>query len=305
MNNGAGKLVSIVAVALTVSGCAVSPTVKYANIASGSSPKADWEGNQKFKFNSSTILVSKAKDEKGNERPLEKGLNIVSVPAEDPRGNIITIVPAGSLGVKTNLSLTARNNTMLVESIGVEVVDERVKTIQTIGSIVGTVIGALGDVPAPDPFPIAVDVGSHLIKQTGTTAAKLEQTVPKANVKIEVEFGSLSADVIAWADFKSQLGQDSKAFFYSACRDAAVTVTGDSYVHRATVRVADPMYLQTVRFPTKGKILMHSSCGVSVASESAKISTDLELLDALIGQAKSIKDARAKVAADAGMNTNK
>lgn len=303
MNDAKGKLVAAVSAALIVSGCAVTPTVKYANIASGSSPKADWEGNQKFKFNASTILISKAKDEKGNEKPLDKGLSIVSVPAEDPRGNVIAIVPAGSLGVKTNLSLTARNNTMLVESIGVEVVDDRVKTIQTIGSIVGTVIGLLADIPVPDPYPIAVDVGSHLIKQQSMTAAKLEQTV--ANVKIEIEFGSLSADVIAWADFESRLGQDSNAFFYSACRDAAITVTGERYVHRATVRVADPMYLQTVRFPTKGKILMHSSCGVSVASESAKVSTDLELLDALIGQAKSIKDARTKAAADAAKGTKK
>ena len=299
MNDAKGKLVAAVAVALIVSGCAVTPTVKYANIASGSNPKADWEGNQKFKFNASTILVSRAKDEKGNEKPLDKGLSIVSVPAEDPRGNVIAIVPAGALGVKTNLSLTARNNTMLVESIGVEVVDERVKTIQTIGSIVGAVIGLLADVPVPDPFPIAVDVGSHLIKQQSTTAAKLVQTVPNSDVKIEIEFGNLSADVIAWADFESRVGQDLNVFFYSACRDAAITVSGGSYVHRATVRVADPMYLQTVRFPTKGKILMHSACGVSVASESAKVSTDLELLDALIGQAKSIKDARAKAAAAA------
>jgi len=299
MKVACGWLIANAALVLVLSGCTVTPTVQYAKFEPGPGAKADWEGHQKFKFNASMILISRAKDDKGNEKPLDRALGITSVPSEDPRGTVIAIVPSSTLLAKTNLSLTARNNTMLVESVGVEVQDERIKTIQTVGSIVGSLIALFADVPpVMDPFPISVDVGGHLIKQKSRTAAKLEQTFTgKLAGKIEIEFGSLSADVIEWKEFESRLGQDSNVFFYSACRDASVSVTVESNVHRATLRVSDPMFLQTVRFPVKGKILMHSACGVSVASEAARIATDLELLDALIAQAKSVKDAQAKAAA--------
>lgn len=285
------------AVICTVAGCAVTPTVQYSKFDAGASDKPDWDGHQKFKFNASTILVAAAKDEKGNPKPVAQGLSITSVPAEDPRGTVIAIAPSNSLGVRTHLSLTARNNTMLVESVGVEVQDDRIKTIQTIGSIVTGLMAVLDTTPSP--FPVTLDVGNHLKDQNSRKPKPLTETFKGGAVN--VEFGDLSAGVVEWREFESRLGQDSSTFFYSACRDAFVTVTmGTTVVQRATVRVSDPMFLQTVRFPAKGKIMMHSACGVSVANEAAKVSTDLELLDAVISQVKSIKDAQEKAKSGSG-----
>jgi hypothetical protein len=61
-------------------------------------------------------------------------------------------------------------------------------------------------------------------------------------------------------------------------------------------------YVQTVAYPAKGVIKMHTVCGADVLSDSATASTSAEVVNAVIAQAKSLsetwKTAKDKAEAD-------
>ncbi len=62
----------------------------------------------------------------------------------------------------------------------------------------------------------------------------------------------------------------------------------------STVAVADPSYLQSLRFPSKGTVTVAPSCGANSVAQDPGLSTALDYLNALATQAKAVKDALKK-----------
>ncbi len=181
---------------------------------------------------------------------------------------------------------------MLVESIGTDIKDNRVKFIQDFGSAIITLasVGVLEGKKTSDcQWPRVIDINPLL------NGPKPDKHSLKGSLKngcdFTIDFGQVPPDAIPRDRYPFTKRQ--RTFFYSACRDATVIInTPDGEPVASTVRIADPNFLQTVVYPAKGKITMHSSCGVSTQSELVDTASGLEILNALIAQAKSIRDAQ-------------
>lgn len=256
------------------------PSVRYAAL-TGDAP--DYSGRHKFKLQSSIIVIDKSKD----NPPV---IVVKSVPAEEPSGRIYSIEPGYQLGIRTSINVALRENSYLIDSIGTEVQDNRIKYIQSATSILTTGLGAgILNITSPIPtlprLPIAIDTAEILSRYNTKAAIERAATTPDYSIG----FGPLSPTAFP----RDTLPQNvTGVFFYSACRDAIVRVRGVPVPF--VVRVADPNFWETIALPQKGKISAQSTCGVSVTSETIQSADAIALLAQAMDAAKNLNEAQKK-----------
>jgi hypothetical protein len=298
-------------------GCGtVAPMVEYKSFPIQLA-RPDLEGYLKFKFSGSAILIDEEKDAAGKSTGV---LSIASVPYEDPDDEIIAIIKADPVGISNNLVLTHRSNSLLIDSIGTDIQDNRLKLIEQVGGAVTTLVsGGYGIRAQPvkreaPAFPALIEVNKYLKEKKPKTSSTTEESDYRAGTGLkltenkttlgnefvfEVVFGPIPGDAINRAEFKSLGATARSVLFYSACRDATVTVrikkdANEPIEHVARLKVADSNFLETVALPAKGKISMDSACGVNVSSDPANVSSNAEILNKLIEQVKAIDAAKNK-----------
>jgi hypothetical protein len=278
----------VAATILLLVGCSASSTVKYAKVTA-----PDAKGLMKFKLQSSLIVVDHKRDDKGT--PLPDQFSITSIPVEEPSGDVYAIAPSNSWGVKTNLNLATRENTLMVSSVGTEVEDNRVKYIQQAASVIAALIPLIALAPTSEPsFPAVIDV-SRIHLTLGQDDGKEKTIQGKLNglQDYTVKYGPVSPSAIAKNSY--DFSGDQNVFVYSACRDAVITFDVSNGVakqtHSATIRISDPNFVETIAFPQKGQVAMQSACGVTVTSQPVNTASALEILTALIDAGKTIRDA--------------
>jgi hypothetical protein len=316
---------------ILIAGCA-SPKVKYTEVV-----QEDREGAQKFQLSQSHIQFTYPKDKSGND-VTNTNLEVVSVPFPDPS---VTYSIAGSnefenWGVKTSLSVTRRNDTMLLQSVGSQVVDNRVKLIGDLATTAATVApfvlaqSSVGQPPQSEPgkkvpLPIGIFV-SELLKGESKQCKnepnggefKPDQKViceglvlladpagTESRWRANIEIGAIPVDAFP----RASMPETSNSFVYSACRPAQITVwLDDGNVDAegkaimklktdASLVVADPRWLETLKYPDKGKVTAGTICGADSTSEDASLPTAMDYVNGLIGGAKTIKEAIEKAKA--------
>ncbi|MGY4661160.1 hypothetical protein ACVWZ9_001954 [Pseudomonas chlororaphis] len=297
-------LATPVAISLLI-GCVSQPAVKYEQSDKGPNYPGDFEGLTKFSLSKSVLYAAIDTE--------TKSVHLVSTPAEaGANGNAsqvsFMIRPSDGLGTKTHLKVTKRDNTDLLESVGTDIEDNRTKVIESVGGVAVSLIGAIAVAspvslgghckPEPAELPLAIDTEAFL----DSTKSRAADQIPRngsivrdcvQQVDFRIKFGSLPSDAIARDTFVSHI-QDTpqETLFYSACRTATVTfITAPLAGQQFTTTVADPNFVQTVKLPAKGKIDMHSACGVNTTSEQSGVSTSAEVMNTLISQAKSVREA--------------
>lgn len=296
------------------------PSVQYEKVVSG---PPDLQGLVKFNL-PKTILMFDYADPTTKESVVLK-----AVPAES-EANLFQIRPSDPWLRKSTFKWTKRDNTNLLESVGSDVDDERVKTIETVGSTLAALIPLTSSLllkqKFPDPFaqepqpeatppqglklPLAIDtepfLSSYAVPGKPISDATSDGTdaTKGGRVGFNISFGELSADAIELKKyFDLTQGRNQNALFTSACRTMTITfTTGPLKDKKYTAMIADPHYIQTVAYPAKGVIKMHTVCGADVLSDSATASTSAEVVNAVIAQAKSLsetwKTAKDKAEAD-------
>ena len=161
----------------------------------------------------------------------------------------------------------------------------------------------------PDiPFPVVIDVERYQTDcRRDSKNCNWVQLPPKQAACYKIEFDGLPGDAISTeAFFSSVADRYTKVIVYSACRDVTLYVStdGDACSGRtpekrtfkgtadfvARLRIADPSHVQTIQFPDKGKIDMHTSCGVNVTSERTDSGNVFSVISEMLKQAKSIKE---------------
>ncbi|QIL80140.1 hypothetical protein G7047_09655 [Diaphorobacter sp. HDW4A] len=177
----------------------------------------------------------------------------------------------------TKLSVTKRENTELVASIGTETTDNLKASITKVGGLITaavTVLAASGEVKcASHEFLISTAEPTKEIAPC--IAYKLEE-VPKDAIKF---------NDIPW-------GKPVSNFYYSACRNLTVTISTSDAQQSFKLKVPDPNYVQSVRLPFKGSIKKHSICGVSTVTDAQGNPTNsVEALTELLKQISSIREA--------------
>lgn len=293
-----------------LAGCSAQPKAFYetppaqgTKLGKDESYQGDWEGLPKFTLAKSQLVVD-FKDKEKQSLP-----QMISVPAEAQPEK----APAGkpdeelqtrfilrqddAFGVDTHLNVTKIDNTDLLSSIGTEVEDKRVKYMEALGSLATTVIGALALAESSE-LPISID--SYQILKDGKIARKRDGayaivTSPDAARKIHLyaEFGPINDDAIDNLVFANKASEHSQeTILHSACRSVTVTfIDGELRGQQFSATVADPRYVETVKFPEKGSVEFHTACGANTTSSPSGTSSTLDVLNAVIAQSKTVREA--------------
>ena len=310
MKNVFGSIMYIIVVLSLMVGCS-SNKVLY-----GIVQPEDYSGKIKFNLARSLIKVDVTKCGRDQVNCTQK-VEAVSVPAESDT-NIYTITPQDNLFFKTHLKVTYFDNTRLISSIGSELEDNRIKIIQAIGAGLGAVVSiarvavlpAVQDIEIPK-LPVVIDVDDYIKKACGSGNLCNSLDLPNNETTwcYKIDFGGTSTDAVKADEFfKKYSEKKTDVMIYSACRDATLwvskkiggscAITGKKFESTndfvAKLKVADPTYLQTTKFPEKGKVDMHSSCGANVSSEKTESTDIFSLISEILKQAKSIKEAQDK-----------
>jgi hypothetical protein len=260
---------------IAVAGCAVHPSASYTKITkdNATTPVTD-----SYYLQTSTIKISApAKDATAPQ--------VDSVPTEYTAFKVGITSESSWLGmVDTNVNIAKTDNTALVKSVGVQVNDNRVATIEAIGGVAASALPLLVEAVPPLtgadlPAQFRMDA---LLKDDGSQPIPLSP-IPGRNVSLTI--GPLPPDAVSIDRMPTG---STHQYFYAACREAVVDLfyaakAGDRPTKsQVVVKIADPRYFQLVSFPVKGSINMHSQCGVSVSTDtSSGVSTNADLITAV------------------------
>ncbi|MFG0547625.1 hypothetical protein ACF8FG_20785 [Pseudomonas sp. YQ_6] len=230
-------------------------------------------------------------------------------------------------GEKTTLTATKIDGTDSLQSVGVEVNDERSSNITKYVGIASNILGIAtiliskgGDNENPPPkfylrLPIALDTyqllkGTKATSDSGTGYLAGDQIEGK-KFSFDYTVGPAPLDSIALDTYlKNNLNKRKNEIFFPACRTMTVRfpngqpyadVTNPLQGRAWTFLVSDPRYVQVAQFPAKGKVTMKPVCGADVTSEAVAVSSTLDVTNTISAQLKvlaqswkTLKDERAK-----------
>jgi len=297
-------LVSICLFGLT--GCAADPSVRYVEATSPAAvARAGDHLIDSFYLQRNDIRVELVKGAK----PADQTMVVTNVREEDPAHRLM-ILRDDSMWTSTTISLTKAENSDLIDTAGVAVEDRRMELIQTIGSVAKIVVPMMGmaspgDVNEEDQhllgcdlFPYsACDLPQPSELNVGAAAARRG---PRG--ALQAFWGPVPPSAIPVAEFLAALGtRHVHGLYYAACRSLDVRFSPDESIdpdarigsvnYHWKGKIADPRWVEFVRFPRKGNIRMHSQCGVSITSEADPTQSTAALLGAALSQAVAAKQA--------------
>jgi hypothetical protein len=299
----------VVVTACLLSGCTATPLIKYTPVTG-----PDNEGLTKFQFAESIINFSHGKSAAGIQND---DVVISSVPV--PFGDRVYGISGTSIwenwGVSTTVNASYRGDSRLIQQLTVAISDQRQQAMQALGSIIGTVGGLLSisSTPAPVKLPKGIAVTSFLNNLPADCSnpndlkvkVSRDADISCQNLALEgttdytadITVSKVPIDAIPASTMDSPMSTGN--FLYSACRQLTITLkptNAGSDPVAATVAIADPSYLQTLRIPEKGTITVAPSCGANSVAQDPGLPTALDYLNTLATQAKAVKQALAGTA---------
>lgn len=295
--------------AIGLAGCAADPSVRYVEaISPAAVAAASPHLIDSFYLQKNDVHIALHNSAAEGKPPVDD-LVVTDTRAEETAHRLM-ILRDDTAWTKTTISLAKVENSDLIESAGVAVEDQRLALIQTIGNAAKTVLPMLvgasageikrEDMPIPgcERFPReACDLPQPGALGIGAAAG---HQGPKG--WFQALWGPVPPSAIPLADFLAQLGmRHVHGLYYAACRSLEIRYAGDgppSDEGPPTVthydwkgKVADPRWVEFVRFPRKGNIRMHSQCGVSITSEADPTQSTAALLNEALNQAVAVKQA--------------
>lgn len=285
-----------------LAGCSAQPKAFYqtppthdAVLADGKRYEGDWEGLPKFTLAKSQLLID-YKDKEKKTSP-----QIISVPAEArPEDGLRTrfmLRQDDSFGVDTHLKVSKLDNTDLLSSVGTEVEDKRVKYIEAAGTLAVGLVGALG-LDAGSELPISIDSyqmlsDSKITREGGRAFAMVKSPDDSKTIHLQAFFGPVKDDALDNRVFAKRASEKAQeTIFHSACRSVTVLFDDGPLAGQTfSATVADPRYVETIKFPEKGSVEFHSACGANTTSLASGASSTLDIVNAVIAQSKSVREA--------------
>jgi hypothetical protein len=320
---------------ILLTGCA-SPLVKYATVTD-----PDKNGATKFQFADSVIRFEYPKEGEGVAAATNYNkMTITSIPVV--HSSMTYSIDGTSWyenwGVETAIATKHRNDTLLLQEVGSTVSDKRIETIDALAKVATSAIALFG---AAAPLPADTETNkphyqapdglsvSTLFKKGAEqkcteevngeeemiTCKNLELTGGYARDKDGKNAKAYKADITISPRPKGAFRANSitypyksNSLIYSACRALHIKVTNDNQpmlAAEASLVVADPIWLETMRFPNKGKVITGASCGADSVSEDYKLPGPVDYINSLMGAGKTIKDAldEKKKAGEKGSGT--
>lgn len=219
------------------------------------------------------------------------------LPYEDFR---IAVRPRSALGVRTQVSISKKADSDLIDRAGVEVIDDRAKLVGEVAGIVKGIV-SLGSGVLTADFTGAEQPLEELKKfpMTLDTLALMKITPPKDvnpgdpstwsphEGLVRYWFGPVSPD--AKPVTEGEIAAKRNGLVYAACRELRLRFSIGTARYDYNLFVSDPRYYRFAAFPAKGSIQVHDRCGVSVTSQNPATSSDTAVLLTLINQMNEIK----------------
>lgn len=327
------RLLAPLILTLFITGCA-SPEVRYKVV-----PTPDKSGDTKFQFSDSVLKFDFPIEGSGQTAgPNYNKMNITSIPVvwSEKTYSIRGTTALQNWGVETQINATHRGDTKLLQEIGSQVIDRRIQTAEVVAAAVGVAIKLFaagqaeeekGGIKYKAPTSILL---SHFIAQLPShpkckpddESEDTKNLSPKDR-RIECKDYELDgfvkdssgksspyrADIIigprpAGAFLSSSITypHDTNLFLYSACRTIFISINNDGlqgFNASASLVFADPVWLEGLALPKKGKITVGASCGADSVAEDSKLPGPVEYINALLTNAQTIKDAWDKKKAGA------
>ena len=291
---------------LLISGCATRPSMTYHKIDSQNNITAELKLTDSYFLNASriTIFPVSTKDDNG---ALAVQYNISSDPIEFQDFKV-GVRSKNNLVSTTKLNITKAENSDRFASGGTETTDNLKTLVSTVG---GVLVKSAGLIVSSSPTPAVVEPPLQQIEESCSAtlqdsfildlatfdgfevdkeaSIRFDKSKPETTC-IKITVGALPPDARKMDEYP--WGIVTSEYFYSACRNIKVTV---SYPDRRkiikNIRVADTKYYQTVQYPYKGTVSMHTQCGVSVKTDAlSNPYTGLDAFAELLKQAEAIKN---------------
>lgn len=278
---------ALLVLAVAVTGCSVAPKIELSKITKPESLRGDEIDS--YYLQRSTIKIEQSGTTKNADGKEVVALAISSIP-EEYTNLKLGVRRADSIGIRTNLNITKFANTDLIKEAGVDVVDNRIDTINKAGTILKTLAPFVFDASkgtSPEALPKRINT---LVLLEQYSVGREEKKGVDAADGVTIDFGVLPPDARPLESYGDSTALSG--LVYAACRQAVVKLKYQGNSVEQSVRISDPRYLQIASFPIKGKISFHSECGVSILSEKdTGVSTNAAVVDALVVQGKAIKEA--------------
>lgn len=273
----------IIICSIFIIGCATVPTVKYESYNNVKS-NPDKEGKAKFYLTKTMIMIDK--DEQGK-------FTAKALPVEDTT-SLYAILPSDRALIENHFKISYIDNTRILQSIGTSVEDNRIKIIETIGAtgVALAKIGIFGLKVKPEPAvfkPAVIDVEDYK-EQCPNNEECWQNLLPNKDFKYKIIFSDKPKDSVEKSEFFDN--KKTSVLPYSACKDATLTVKSATEKYVFSLKTADPNLVQTIKFPSKGTITMHTSCGINVTDEKSESEDAFSIIASLIKQAQAIKEAQ-------------
>ena len=302
----------ILPLAATLGGCAADPSVRYVEATGPAAvSRAGAQLIDSFYLQRNDIHVA-LHDNAEAGKPPSFDLVVTDTRSEEPQHRLM-VLRDDSVWTRTTINLAKVENSDLIESVGVAVEDRRMELIQTIGTAAKIIAPLVMRAPAAGPQGV-IKPEDRLIAECISfprTACDLPQPgdleVQRAAARrgpagsLQAFWGSVPASAITMDAFIGQLGaRRVHGLYYAACRSleirySRIDVAPDTSFTQTDYhwkgKIADPRWIEFVRFPRKGSIRMHSQCGASITSEADPTQSNAALIAAAIAQAASVKQA--------------
>ncbi|MBY0240044.1 MAG: hypothetical protein K2X55_12085 [Burkholderiaceae bacterium] len=304
------KIVLLFGAAAVLAGCA-APKVKYDEAKAGDKGVRFQLAESLIKFDYAVEAIGPVKAENTSKLVIMS----VPVPLETKTYTISGTGVMDNWGVKTAIKATHRNDTLLLQELGSEIADTRRQLISDVSSALVNAIplfaaGAIDDSKsAKSKAPGAITLTELLTSKE--CLAALDGKVVCTDFKFpkggHVADGGAptpyTADVVISArplnaiQAPTSFPFESDSVFYSACRTVTIQVKNTAVPDlqgSASVRVAEPGWVEQLRLPDKGKVIFGASCGADVVAEDAALPTTMDYVNTVLSSAKAIKEAKDK-----------
>jgi hypothetical protein len=272
-------------------GCAAVPQVEYRVVKSPD----DMRGMTDAFFRQNSVIEITNPTPKPKEPPTSPDETIlIQSRATEYRQEKLGIKALSNFSASTVVNINKRENTDLVDSIGIKVTDKLADSIKNYGSVLVKVIslGILSNPTTPVNCNKSIFEKGLAYDISTLDPNPKEWTASQESGCVNLKFSALPPD----AQLASAVPQGvaTSNFYYSACRDVLVTVKINEKVTTKILRVAEPRYVQYVQLPVDGSVKMHSECGASVTTSQVAKDSTADVLGAATDLIKNIVDAVSK-----------
>ncbi|NHZ96839.1 hypothetical protein [Massilia sp. CCM 8734] len=265
---------SVIVLVMVLSGCASVPKITYHKLETREGYALVKDKITDSYYLNTTVITITPQETKSSEKSTP--LLVYSIAAEpvEARDFKVGIEPKNSFRTTTKVNIVKAENTDRVSSVGSETTENLKDFISKGGGLLVQLMGIAGlspDEKSPASCkkfitsPVTIDVSRFLADKRKIIPYNFEENNMETSC-ITLEIGKPPFDAVETEKYPWNI--ETSNFYYSACRDLKLTITyPDKRVLVKSFRIADPFLIQSVQFPYKGSISMHSQCGVSVKTD--------------------------------------